>query len=439
VAPRGGQVGAVGEGAAAKLVDMNTGAPIGGGAQAGQQPAAQAPEAMMRQEIGSGLQKVQQITPPSVYGRMGLNGLAQQIEKAMPQADPLVKMMTLEYAQKLLAPDAKMQWELYKQQHDETFQKEMTMFRHRLQVDEPTSAPRLLQDAAGNLIEHKPGQPIPPGAQLPIPGSAHARASKNVEITNAEGQKIFSGAAHQDATGKWVSDKDQKVLEIPDDANISIAGSGGAGGRQGEQQQARITSAGNLLSAELGNLMQLPAMSTASIFQGVEAGPGRHLGESLQRSLAAKLTPETATDLATTYQGVARAVAALESGGAATGLVGLTESSKVYQPMPTDTVGNVMRKFATLRQILERGLESAATARDVTPERKKLYEKIKQEVEQSVPFTVEDVTKLSRGDEKTYRQMFEAMQKREGGSADASGDAIPVPPELATYPDGYGF
>jgi hypothetical protein len=136
----------------------SAGAPAGGGA-----PAAQAPEAMMRQEIGSGLQKMQQITPPSVYGRMGLSGIVQQIEKAMPGADPLVKMMTLEYAQKLLAPDARMQWELYKQQHDETFQKELIDYRHRLTMTEPTAGGKLLQDPQGDLHEWRPGQPIPPG------------------------------------------------------------------------------------------------------------------------------------------------------------------------------------------------------------------------------------------------------------------------------------
>jgi hypothetical protein len=209
-----------------------------------------------------------------------------------------------------------------------------------------------------------------------------------------------------------------------------------------------------LLSFELGNLMRLPAMSAASIFQGVEATPGRNLGEGLKRSLAAKLTPESATDLKTSFQGISRAVAALESGGAATGLVGLTQASEVYMPQPTDTVGNVWRKMATLRGILERGLESAATAKDVTPERKKLYEQIKEEVRANVPWTVEDVTKLNSGKGgETYQQLFKRMEDRGGTAAPgaraapagpatagpASGDVVALPSGLTGYPDGYGF
>jgi hypothetical protein len=66
---------------------------------------------------------------------MSVNALAQQIQKAAPDADPVVQFMMLEEAQKLLAPDAKMQWEMFKQQHDESFQKEMATYRHNLTLD----------------------------------------------------------------------------------------------------------------------------------------------------------------------------------------------------------------------------------------------------------------------------------------------------------------
>lgn len=62
-----------------------------------------------------------QITPPEVYGRMSLRGLAQQIDKANPDADPVVKMMALEQAAKLLAPSDQRAWEMFKLQHDDQF------------------------------------------------------------------------------------------------------------------------------------------------------------------------------------------------------------------------------------------------------------------------------------------------------------------------------
>jgi hypothetical protein len=260
------------------------------------------------------------------------------------------------------------------------------------------------------------------------------RASRNVEVTDADGKKIFSGLAHQDTMGQWISDKDQKPVNIPDDANFRATPLGE--GRQGATAIQRVTNAGNLLSAELRNMTQLPAMSAASIFQGVEAVPGRQLGDAIKRSLAAAVTPSDATDMATTFQGVARAVAALETSGAATGLVGLTEQAKVYQPQSTDNVGNVMRKMATLRQILERSLDSAAAAKDTTPEQKKLFDGIKKEVAESMPYTVEQVTKLQHGDAKTYRELFRETAGEKAapasgapGASPAAEAAVPPPPE----------
>jgi len=425
-------------------------------AQFAQQSAPQGQQAdpmqALDQQATVGLQGAAKGIDPSVMGRLSTQEMMRRIDRAMPNADPLTKFHALEKAQKMLAPDQQVQFQMWKMQHQDEmraalakFQQDQTNLRmeEKFKQQELTNEQRL-KDAPGTIMQTdkgpvriRPGsnkaEPIDLGGAQPIAGTA--KSSRNVEVVGADGNKIFSGAAHQNAAGQWVSDKDQKVLEIPEDANISIAGTAG-GGRQGEQQAARITSAANLLSFELGNMMGLPAMSTASIFQGVESTPGRHLGESLKRTFAAKLTPETATDLATSYQGISRAVAALESGGAATGLVGLTKASEVYMPQPTDTVGNVWRKFATLRGVLERSLQAAASAKDVTPERKKLYEQIKAEVATNIPWTVEEVTKLTSGNVQTYKQLFEKTQHRieqkaEGKAAGAAAPAAPAgpPPE----------
>lgn len=421
---------------------------------------------LLDQQATTGAQGAAKGLDPSVMGRLSTQAIMQRIDKAMPNADPLAKMMALEKAQKLLAPDQQVQFQLWKMQHQEELRAAIAKFQQeqinqRMQdkfAEQEARAKWEKENAAGTIMQTdkgpvriRPGsnvaEPIDLGGAQPITGAA--KSSRNVEVVGADGNKIFSGAAHQNAAGQWVSDKDQKVIEIPEDANISIAGTAG-GGRQGEQQAARITSAANLLSFELGNMMQLPAMSTASIFQGVESTPGRHLGESLKRTFAAKLTPETATDLATSFQGISRAVAALESGGAATGLVGLTKASEVYMPQPTDTVGNVWRKFATLRGVLERSLQAAASAKDVTPERKKLYEEIKEEVARNIPWTVEEVTKLTSGNVQTYKQLFEKTQQRKEQKAEAAGaqqkgappvgtDVMPLPANLASYDDGYVF
>lgn len=62
-----------------------------------------------------------QSIPPEVYGRMSLQALAQQIDKANPSADPVVKMMALEQAAKLLAPSEQRAWEMFRQEHQDKF------------------------------------------------------------------------------------------------------------------------------------------------------------------------------------------------------------------------------------------------------------------------------------------------------------------------------
>lgn len=76
----------------------------------------------LQAQILDAARKAGQITDPQVYGRMSLKGLASQIEKANPGADPTVKMMALERAQKLLAPEERMQMQLYMRENQQAFQ-----------------------------------------------------------------------------------------------------------------------------------------------------------------------------------------------------------------------------------------------------------------------------------------------------------------------------
>jgi hypothetical protein len=436
--------------------DYPAGALEGGRGAGAAQPATRSPSmqapaaasdvmAPVQQEVRQGIQNVARITPPSVFGRMGIQGLAKQIEQAAPGADPAVKFMMLQEAQALLAPDAKMQWEAYKEQHNEDFQRQMAVFRDNLaeQAEKRREAlgeqkAKALREQGGDVMTDPEtgtqfvynkytkqattltGEPYKPsGAQrlAGAGGGSPLSADRARDLTTETARLDREWAEeHPRATA---AEKQQAHFQNRAKAEKVLAeAKTGSGGMQAAQQMNRVTAAANLLSAELTNMSELPAMSTASIFQGVEALPGKHPGEAIKRSMAAAITPEDSTDLITSFQGVARAVAALETSGAATGLVGLTESARAYQPAATDTVGNIMRKFATLRQILERGLESSAAAKGVTDEQRALYEKIKKEVAQAVPFTVEDVTKLRRGDGETYKQLFERTRKvKEGAGA----------------------
>jgi len=420
--------------------------------QTGGTQAAQAdPMQVVDQQATAGVQSAAKGIDSSVMGRLSTQEMMRRIDKAMPNADPLTKFRALEKAQKMLAPDQQVQFQMWKMQHQEELRAALAKFQQdqinlrtedRAKQQEKMYEQRL-QDAPGTIMQtdrgpvrirpgSNVGEPIDLGGAKVISAGAISKPDL-LEIKKEDGTTERVEAQQIRETGQWVT-ADERRTPIDVSQGYTVLPKGGSGGRQGEQQAARITSAANLLSFELGNMMGLPAMSTASIFQGVESTPGRHLGESLKRTFAAKLTPETATDLATSYQGISRAVAALESGGAATGLVGLTKASEVYMPQPTDTVGNVWRKFATLRGVLERSLQAAASAKDVTPERKKLYEQIKAEVAANIPWTVEEVTKLTSGNVQTYKQLFEKTQHRIEQKAEGKAAGAAAAPAAAGPP-----
>lgn len=100
----------------------------GDGAARPQQPQA-APAAMQRlvasapppvqKEVEQRTIATASAIPQQVWGKMSLAAMKEQIDKANPGADPVVKFMMLEKAQKLLAPTELRQWEMFKIQHND--------------------------------------------------------------------------------------------------------------------------------------------------------------------------------------------------------------------------------------------------------------------------------------------------------------------------------
>jgi hypothetical protein len=179
------------------------------------------PMTPVMQEIGGGLQRVQQITSPSVYGKMGLQGLVQQIEKAMPGADDAVKYMALEHAQKLLAPDAKIQLELYKEQRQHDWakelqelqasrSKELTKYGHDLRMSEgsptvmtdPTTGQQFVYDAKAKKATTLTGEPYNPGGAERVGGGGGSMSDERAKLLAGETRRLDAewATAHPLAT-----------------------------------------------------------------------------------------------------------------------------------------------------------------------------------------------------------------------------------------------
>lgn len=73
------------------------------------------------QEAQQGANTLVQNVPPNLRGLTSRKALADILDKADPGGDPLVKMMAIEHAQKLLAPSEQRAWEMFKIQQTDQF------------------------------------------------------------------------------------------------------------------------------------------------------------------------------------------------------------------------------------------------------------------------------------------------------------------------------
>jgi hypothetical protein len=367
--------------------------------------------------------------------------LKAKIDQACPTCPAVYKLKYLDSELKRLAP---MEAERVRAAHDQyktQIDAETKMWEEEVKRQDKT------QDRAtstsGQIFESGPDKPLvtvdpnhPERGTRPIagseglhrPGGTGPKSSHNVEVTDAEGKVIFSGAARQGPQG-WVADKDGQAIAVPNEGNIKILGTGGQGRAAAQQIQSMIGASSELVG-EAKNLMELPSTATAGVFQGLQGIPANQLGDALKRTLANKLTPEESTDMATSFQGVARSLATIEAQGRATGLVGLTGMSAGLMPQTNDTLGNIWRKYATLRQIMERNIDAIEASPNATADQKGLLKKLREEMTGVIPFTVSDVNKMQHGDTESFSQA--AKKAGLGGGAGAASG--PKEGDIATSP-----
>jgi lysozyme-like protein len=371
------------------------------------------------------------IIPPNVNGGMNVPALKAAIDRACPGCPAVLKQEYLESQMKRLAPQEaeklkiKMEqyktqlgavtkeWEEEQKQRDAIAADQRTGARWKTEHDVTRGETVADRDVTGGTLVTGQGgerynvlgtkaRPVttPTGEPLTDPGR-HAQ-SKNIEVTDGDGKIVFSGSAHN-GPGGYISDKDQQLVPIPDDGNIKISGIGGQGKQAAQQIQSMIGASSELVG-EARNLMELPSEATLGLFQGLQSTPAGELSDAVKRVLANKMTPEQNTDVSTSFQGVANALAQIEGQGRAMGLVGLREMSKGLAPMENDTLGNRLRKYATIRQLMERNMNAMNASPNITREQKAELATLREEMATVIPFTVSEVNKLQHGDKESVAQ-----------------------------------
>jgi hypothetical protein len=235
-----------------------------------------------------------------------------------------------------------------------------------------------------------------------------------------------AGAAH----GKWMKGPDgtEKFFKtgeiIP--ADYKEAKEGGA---KANQQQAsanrRLLIAGNEVRNAVKNIVDLPTDTDTGVFGGRKQGPG--LMDATKEAMATKLTAESANNLDIMMDGVDRALAVLSSGGAATGLVGLTEKFKNLRMRFGYTLRTKAHALAEMRQIADSAMEVLLVDPSIAKEQKDLAEKGLNEIRTAIPYTHSQLIQLEKMQDQKPSSTFRDMGIRIQKANEASGQ-IRKPP-----------
>ncbi len=364
---------------------------LGGGGQTG-------PQDDLRAQIAK-------IPPPSAGG-LDLSEIMWRIKQQAPNATWQDKQRFLENYVRQHGPEATRQFQIDLDRYKTQVSTITEQFQHQRDRGETLTD----RAATGGAISTGPGgeqfnvqgttaRPITrTDTGAPLVKEGPKKSSSNIQIVGEDGKDIFKGSAHPNPNAKegessWIDDKTQKPIEVPDTASVTILGKGGEG-RQAAAQMVRLTSAANEARRQIGNVAHMAQGATTSWFQGVQAEQGRDLSEGVKRSLANELTPRDSQIMTVIGRGIGRSLASLETAGAATGLIALSNSMQQNMPAKGDAIETALVKLADMRQVAEQGIESAMAAPSVGAKQKELLQSVQDDIQKAIPYTVIDVLDL---------------------------------------------
>ena len=198
------------------------------------------------------------------------------------------------------------------------------------------------------------------------------------------------------------ADRAEKRADLQNQHLVALIRNGQGSGKE-SSQATRVIQAFTQTADALTNVANLP-ITTGPMFQQKQFGS---LYTAPLSALNQKLSDETAQMLQTRMTGVARGLAALESGGAATGLVGLTESIAQGTFIPAGAKLEVaLDKMGEMRRIVESSAKAQLNDPRLSPERKQLISDGLEDVKKAIPFTQKDIDKARAEAKKSPNMSF---------------------------------
>ena len=194
----------------------------------------------------------------------------------------------------------------------------------------------------------------------------------------------------------------EKSAELRDQHMMALLRNGTGGGKE-SPQATRVIQAFTQTSDALKNVANLP-ITTGPMFQQKQFGS---MYTAPLSALNQTLSNDTSQMLQTRMTGVARGLAALESGGAATGLVGLTDSIEKGVFIPAGaSLGVALDKLGEMRRIVESSGKAQLNDPRLSAERKALIQEELDIVRKAIPFTQADVDRAMKESKKNKNMSF---------------------------------
>jgi len=226
------------------------------------------------------------------------------------------------------------------------------------------------------------------------------------------------------ADGKLVvMDKSGKISSV--DVPEGFTGTGKLADKTPKTPSARdaygfgeiVAGASNEAAKTLTNIMGLPAQSTSGLFGGRQT---TSLFTAPIDAFANKLTPESAQRYQAEMNKLAYYIAQMQKGGRVVGATEVGVINKSLEIRENDTIETVATRLAQARQMAEKIIEIKVASLNTPEPLKEIYKQNLKDIQQSVPFTVEDINKFvqRKTGAPTFGESFKERYKTPEPTAD---------------------
>jgi len=214
------------------------------------------------------------------------------------------------------------------------------------------------------------------------------------------------------------ADRAEKRSELQNQHLVALIRNGQGSGKESPAAN-RVLQSFTQASDALTNLARLPITTTGPMFQQKQFNS---LWTAPLSALNQEMSDTTSQKMQTRMVGVARSLASLESGGAATGLVGLASSIESGVAIPAGAKLDVaMDKLAEMRRIVESSAEAQLSDKSLSNERKDLIRNKLEIVRKAIPFTQEQLDDAASAAKDNPDLTFTEFATKQYGSKKSQG------------------